>query len=91
MNLASFLISMVKPLIAQILVSLGLSIITFGGIQMILTQLNGHIQNSLNGLPVVVSNLFGLAGVGEALGIIVGAFAFRLSMGSFKRIDFKSK
>lgn len=89
MNLAAFLISMVKPIVAQILISLGLSIVTYTGIQLILNQLNSLIQSNLSALPVTVAQLMGLAGFGEVLGILVGAFAFRLSMLSFKRIQFK--
>ena len=55
------------------------------------TRDNGHqaIQANLSGIPSIAANLLGLAGLGEAMGIIVGAFAFRLTMNTFKRIEFK--
>ncbi|WP_046166703.1 DUF2523 domain-containing protein [Chromobacterium vaccinii] len=88
-TMSSFLVGMVKPIIGQILVSLGLSVVTYTGIQLIVDQLNQAIQTNLSGIPSIAANLLGLAGLGEALGIIVGAFAFRLSMNVFKRIEFK--
>lgn len=90
MNWVAFLIAMVKPIIGQILISLGLSVITYTGLTLVLNQLSGYIQSNLNGLPVSVAQLLGLAGLGEALGILAGAFAFRLSMNSLKRISFKT-
>ena len=88
MNLAAFLIQMVKPLIAQILISLGLSVVTFAGSTTALSLLNSTLQSYIGGMPSVAANLLGLAGLGDALGILIGAFTFRLAMGSFKKITF---
>ncbi|MEN3810329.1 DUF2523 domain-containing protein [Chromobacterium piscinae] len=68
---------------------LDLSVVTYTGVQLIVDQLNQAIQTNLNGIPSIAANLLGLAGLGEALGIVIGAFAFRLSMNVFKRIEFK--
>jgi hypothetical protein len=89
-NWSSFLVAMVKPIIVQILVSLGMSVVTFAGATTVVTQLSDYVQSNLSGLPVSVAQLLGLAGLAQALGILVGAFVFRLSMSSFKRLTFKT-
>lgn len=88
MNLTSFLLGMVKPLIGKIMAAFGMSIISYTGMSYVMSTLNESIQNELDGLPVVASSLAGMAGFGEAIGIIVGAIAFRVSMTNFKRLDF---
>lgn len=90
MNIAAFLMGMVKPIISQIMISLGLSVVTYVGLDAVMTQLNNYIQTNLSALPASVSQLLGLAGFGEALGIMVGAFTFRLAMNTLKRIEFKT-
>ncbi|MDC7715144.1 DUF2523 domain-containing protein [Vogesella sp. LYT5W] len=89
MNLISVLLDLVKPLLSRILVALGISIVSYTGMTAVLSGLNTAIQNNFSAMPSVAMNLVGLSGFGEALGILVGAFAFRLSMNTFKRFEFK--
>ncbi len=88
MNLISLLLNLVKPLIGKVLAALGMSIVSYTGMQYVLEGLNSRIQTELDGMPVVAASLAGMAGLGDCFGIIVGAFAFRLSMSTFKRLEF---
>lgn len=90
MNIAAFLMGMVKPIISQIMLSLGLSVVTYVGLDAVMTQLNNYIQSNMSAMPASVAQLLALAGFPEAMGIIVGAFTFRLAMNSLKRIEFKT-
>lgn len=90
MNMATFLINMVKPIVGQILISLGMAVVSFAGVDTALNKLQSMVQSYFDGIPSLVANLLGLMGVGSALGIIFGALTFRLSMQGMKKISFKS-
>lgn len=85
-NFASALFALATPIAKQVLVSLGLGVITYTGLTAALSQINSLIQTNLNGLVPDLAALLGLAGLGQALGILSGAFAFRIGMVVTKRI-----
>ena len=44
-------------------------------------------MNSVNGIPSDVFNLLMMAGLGQAIGIIFGAFAFKAAMASASKLQ----
>lgn len=80
MNLATFLLAICQPLIGRILVSLGFSVITITGMNIVIDQLKDAVVDGIGTLPLDVLNLFLLAGGGTALGLIFGAIATRLTL-----------
>ena len=78
MPFAAFLLGMVQPLIARILVVLGLSVVSFTGMGMVMDQVIDYAQSAWQGLPAGILGLAGLAGVGQALGIIMSAILTRV-------------
>ncbi len=80
MNLATFLLGICQPLIGRILVSLGFSIVTITGFELVIDQLKDAVISGANSLPANVLNLFLLSGGGVGLGMIFGAIATRLTL-----------
>lgn len=78
MTIATFLLSMVSPLLGRILASLGFSVVTITGFNLVVDQLRDAVVSSTNALPAVALNLFLIAGGGVAMGIVFGAIATRL-------------
>lgn len=84
MNLASFLVGLVGPLMARWLASVGLSLVVLTGLSAAAGTLRGYIVDNLSGLPQDALLLGGLLGVWEALAIILGAVTFCITWASTK-------
>lgn len=80
MTLAVFLLALVRPLLAKILVSLGFSVVTITGLTVITNQLKSQAVAGLGLIGPEMAALFGLAGGPEGLGIILGACATKLML-----------
>lgn len=76
MNLASFLVAMVGPMVARVLSALGLSLVVLTGATAALTALRSTLVQNIGGLPAVALQLGGLLGIWQALGILLGAMTF---------------
>lgn len=84
MNLASFLVGLVGPLMARWLASVGLTLVVMGGLTTAVSELKGLITANLSGLPLATLQLGGLFGIWEATGIILGAVTFCVTWASTK-------
>ncbi|AOS79772.1 hypothetical protein Q5W_12760 [Hydrogenophaga sp. PBC] len=80
MNLATFLLAICQPLIGRILLSLGFSVVTITGLNIVIDQLKDAVIDGVGTLPADILNVFLLAGGGTALGLIFGAIAVRLTL-----------
>ena len=80
MKLGAWLLLMMEPLVAKILVSLGFSVVTITGLQAITNTLKSQAVAGLGLLQPEMAALFGLAGGPEGLGIILGACATKLML-----------
>lgn len=89
MNLITLLIGLVKPMLMEILTSLGMAVVTYTGSSVAIDFALSKIQQNLSGMPSAVAAVLGIAGLHEGLGIICSALAFSLSMGTFKKLEFK--
>lgn len=78
MGFGTFLLSMMTPLIARILLSLGFSVVTMVGMDAVMSTLKAGVVSSLGQMQADGLNLFLLAGGGQALGMITGAIATKL-------------
>lgn len=84
MKLGTWLLSLVQPFIAKILISLGFSLVTITGMNAILDQIKTQLVSGLGGMAPDMAALFGLAGGGTALGMIVGALTTKLLLWSIQ-------
>lgn len=78
MPFAAFLLAMVQPLLGRILAVLGLSLVTFTGMDLMVNQVISYAQTAWAGLPAGMLALAGLAGIGQALGIVMSAILTRV-------------
>ena len=80
MKIATFIMSLVQPLIARILTALGFSVVSIVGVTASINAVKNELISSVNSMPVDVLNVFLLGGGGIGLGMILGAIAFRLAL-----------
>jgi hypothetical protein len=85
MPFAAFLMALVAPLARQILVSLGIGLITFVGMDAAIGGALSAAKSSLSGLPAAVTSVLALAGFFTAFSIIAGAMVARVSLMSLKK------
>jgi cell division protein FtsX len=79
-KIATFIMSLVQPLIARILTALGFSVVSIVGVSTSINSVKDQLISSVNSMPADVLNIFLLGGGGIGLGMILGAIAFRLTL-----------
>lgn len=79
-NLTIWLASMVPSLVGRVMLALGLGVLTITGIDLAWNSLRATLLSSISALPVDVIGLLGLAGVGDAIGWILGAITARVTL-----------
>lgn len=85
MPLAPFFMALAGPIARQILLALGIGIVTYAGLSASVSALISQSATAINSLPAQAAQLFGLAGGFEALSLIAGGIMFRVSMIALKR------
>lgn len=80
MSWASWLLALIGPLGARALLYLGVSVLTFTGVDAAFGAIVDLAKSSYGGMPPAILGLCAMAGVPQALGIIFGAFNARLAM-----------
>lgn len=84
-TLTDWLLKMVQPMIVRIMGSLGLSVVTFQGIDTAFQQAKDYVQGAVNSMPAAVLQIGGMFGIDTALGIVLGAMSFALSLYTIRR------
>lgn len=80
MNLFTFLLAAVGPLVLRVIAALGMSIVTFTGVDLALKGAIEIAQANWSGMAPAVLGLAGVAGVPQCLGLIAGAMTARVGM-----------
>lgn len=80
MNLWSFLLAAVGPLALRVLATLGLSVLTFTGVDLALQGLISQAQSNWASIPSDILGLCAVARLPECIGIIAGAMSARATM-----------
>lgn len=86
MNLAGFLLALAGPLARQVLVSLGIGLVTFVGLDAAVNGALDAVKNNLGSLSGPMVQIFGMAGVFTAFSIIAGGVTAGVSMIALKRL-----
>lgn len=84
MNLATFLVGLVGPLMARWLASMGLTLIVLTGLTASVATLKTTMLANINALPMDAVQLGGLLGLWEAIGMVLGAITFCITWASTK-------
>lgn len=80
MNIAAYLMLLVLPLARKAFIGLGLSVVTYIGLDLILSQLQAYIVSSLGGMVGAAAQLAALFGFQESIGIIFAAITTKFAM-----------
>lgn len=80
MHFAAFLVGMVPSLLAQVFLSLGVGLLTITGVSLVFDQLEALLVDQLGGITGIGAALLGMAGVGTATGMIIGAMTARVTL-----------
>ncbi|PRF42020.1 DUF2523 domain-containing protein [Burkholderia multivorans] len=92
MTWATFLLSLVQPIIVQALLALGVGVVTVAGIDLALNQAMQWLTSSIGGLGSDVANVLAMGGIFQGIGYIGGALSARVAMAgvsSFKKFFVK--
>lgn len=71
----------------KIMLALGLSIVTYGGFNTSLNLIKNFLITTTNSIPADVYNILMMAGFGQAISIIFGAFAFKAALASVGKLQ----
>lgn len=82
-----YLASVSTPIAQRVLGGLGFGVVTYVGLDAVMTQIQQGIIGQWAVLPPTASGLLGLAGVPQEVGIILGAFAARFAMMQLKALS----
>ncbi|MNG10201.1 hypothetical protein D3C84_936570 [compost metagenome] len=80
-----FLASIVGPLAAKILTSLGIGMVSYVGINLLLAQVKSYILSSFSGAPVDVLSILGMLKVDVSINIILAAVTARAVISGMNR------
>lgn len=84
-TLASFLLAIVGTLAGRVLLSLGIGWISYAGVSVALDAVRGHIATAWGGSSPVMQIMF-MAGMGEAVGVLLAAFSVRSAFYGIARL-----
>lgn len=80
MKLGTWLLAMMQPLIAKILLSLGFSVVSIVGMDALLSSLKSAFVANINAMPVVWLEFALYLWIGKGIGIIFGALTTKLML-----------
>lgn len=78
--MGAFLLAMAQPILARIIISLGMTVLTLTGVMEAYSTLKGMIQDNINQAPAAALQLAALAGVPDGLAMVLGAVSFVVSL-----------
>jgi len=87
--IGGMLINLVGTLVGRVLVALGLSVITYTGVNATLEALKSQAVQSFTALPPEVFGMLGMMRVGQCISIITSAIAARLLLDGLTSDTFK--
>lgn len=74
------LVAMVPTLIGQVLIGLGIGVVTYTGVDVSLTWLKSLAVTNIQALPSAVVGMLGLMKVGVCISMVTSAIAIRLGL-----------
>lgn len=84
-TLTNWLMGMVQPIVVRIMASLGLSVITFKGVDTAFEQARNYVKTSVNAFPEAVLKIAGLFGFDTGLALVLGALSFALTLWALRK------
>ena len=85
-TIAAFLATAAGPLIKRALVAIGIGSVTYVGLDAAFASAKDLVVSNYGQMSGNVADLVSLAGVGQAIGIILGAMAARVGMAALSSL-----
>lgn len=85
-SVVALLMGLAGPIAKRVLVSLGISLVTYTGLTAALESVLTQAQQAFGGLPSDVVQFLAIAGVWHGLSIVAGAMVARLALAPLKRL-----
>lgn len=79
---------LLKLLIVRIIIATGMTFVTYAGYTIALDKFKGYVSNAMSAMPNDIMQLLLMAGVGQGLGYLFGAFSFAISMHALQKLSF---
>ena len=87
--IGGMLLNIVGSMVGRIFIALGLSVITYKGMDASVTWLKDQAVSALNGLPGEALSLLGYMRVGEVISVLTSAMTTRLLLDGVQSGTFK--
>jgi len=84
-TLTNWLMAMVQPVIVRAMASLGLSVVTFKGVDTAFQQARDYVMTGVNSFPAAALQLMGMYGFNTGLALVLGAMSFALTLWSLRK------
>ncbi|WP_423200317.1 DUF2523 family protein [Cupriavidus sp. H19C3] len=84
--MGAFLMALAAPLARQVLVSLGIGLITYVGLDTAVSGALAAAKSSLGQMPASVAAILARGGIFTAMSIVAGGITARMSMMVLKRM-----
>lgn len=75
-----YLASVSAPIAKRVLAGLGIGVVSYVGLGAVFSQVQNSIISNWGAVPISAAQFLSLAGVPDAIGIVLGAVAARFSM-----------
>ncbi|WP_070270665.1 DUF2523 domain-containing protein [Duganella sp. HH101] len=80
LNIATFLMGLIGPLVLRAIVALGFTAVTYTGVTALVSSLVSSAQSNWSAMPSAVLQLAALSGIPQVMGMIFGAYMARVAM-----------
>jgi len=80
MSWATWLLSLVQPLIVQGLIALGVGVLTVSGIDLAVNQAMSWCTSAVGGIPSDMLNVLAIGGFFQGMSYVGGAISARIAM-----------
>jgi len=81
MSFANLLVGLASPIATRVLIALGISVVTYTGLDLIIDQIINYVTSSLgNMMAAKAAQIAAMYGFPQAVGIILAAITTKLAM-----------
>lgn len=88
---AGLLQSIAGPIAKRVLISLGFGIVSYAGLQTAFTAAQSALTSAYGAITGDIAGILGLAGFGQAIGVILGAMAARIAFMQVSKLQLLAK
>lgn len=86
LSLIPALLNMLASLVGKIIAALGITAMTYTGLDLLINQFKGQIQSAVHGVPAGLLQMFYLSGGGVVLNILFGCLTFVLTFKTLSKL-----